>query len=441
MDQLQKQLDELRKRRQEIIQKRNAELEAIKELKVSPEPEIVQDHQKKSKSNDVQLSFARPVKDISFNPVQHAVYTRATQADLMPDPVVVEKKPDVHLSIDDESQTTFDYVVEDNIIAQNDVPTISFGPTSDYEIIWSHSKQVDTRKVPTAIDWSGSTFATALRHFASVGEGIVSIRNAKTPDNATEVRVPSQPTTVKFVPRSTDMFIVGTISGLIFLYDKRAQDTPVAQTQRWNSCHYAQIVSTIFTVQRRFLSIAADGSIYSWDIDSLSSCLSKDPLPNSSAQMVRPTAACLNDLGKVIIGFEDGKVASRSINKEAPLETIATFNGPITGMSFRQSSRGYRSALAVSSLDCNLSVFSGEKKTKEYTSITDAYLGCEWRPAQSPVLATLRSDGRVLIYDITQNDERSVELPAMGCCSAFSAEGNMLCVGCIDSTIHLINCP
>ena len=122
---------------------------------------------------------------------------------------------------------------------------------------------------------NNTTFAVAVRQFSTTGEGIVSVRNAKTPQNSIDLRIPSQPTTVKFVPRTTDLILVGSISGQIYLYDKRSStDSPVAQTQRWNSCHYAQIISTIFTVQRQFLSIAADGTFFTWDLDSLGSCLS-----------------------------------------------------------------------------------------------------------------------------------------------------------------------
>ncbi|KAK8842595.1 hypothetical protein M9Y10_025453 [Tritrichomonas musculus] len=451
MEQLQRQLEELRKRRQEIIQKRNAEFEAIKELAVAPEPTPKKEQIEEKKEKEQHLSIERPIdQDTTLNPVQHALYTRSTQADFLPNPVVVEKKPDVKISIDEQSEKNFEYVSEESIQVSNDQPTLlNFGPTSDYQIIWSSPQ--DNRRFPSSIDWcmNNTTFAVAVRQFSTTGEGIVSVRNAKTPQNSIDLRIPSQPTTVKFVPRTTDLILVGSISGQIYLYDKRSStDSPVAQTQRWNSCHYAQIISTIFTVQRQFLSIAADGTFFTWDLDSLGSCLSKDPLPNSEAQMIRPTCAVINDLNKVVIGFEDGLVASRSINKESQLEEITRSTGPITGLSFRQSSRGFRSALAVSSIDCTLSVFSGEKMTKEIALITGSFVGCEWRPTPlststtvSPVLAALKSDNKVSLYDIAQDDERSFQLPAMGCCTSFSGEGNMLCVGCIDGSYHLVNCP
>lgn len=450
MEQLQRQLEDLRKRRQEIVQKRNAEFEAIKELAVAPEPAPKQDQNAAKKEKEQHLSIERPIdQDTSYSPIQHALYTRSTQADFLPEPVVIEKKPDIKLSIDDQSEKNFEYVFEDTAQVSNEQQTlIEFGQTSDYQCVWSSPQ--DNRRFPTSIDWcmNNLTFAVAVRQFSAAGEGIVSIRNPKSPQNSIDLRIPSQPTTVKFVPRTTDLILVGSLSGQIYLYDKRkSTDSPVAQTQRWNSCHYAQVISTIFTVQRQFLSIAADGSFFTWDLDQLGTPLSKDPLPNSKAEMIRPTCAVLDDLGKVVVGFEDGLVASRSINKESALEEITRRQGPITGLSFRQSSRGFRSALAVSSIDCTLSVFSGEKETKAISLITGSFVGCEWRPSLpsstsvSPVLAALGSDNKVSLYDIAQDDVRSFDLPAMGCCSAFSSDGNMLCVGCIDGSYHLVNCP
>lgn len=454
MDSLQKQLVELKKRRQEIIQKRNAELEAIKELAVAPEPQSKIEQSPMKKSKDKYLSIERPNdQDVDLTPVQHTFYTRSIQADLIAEAPIVEKSSTVHLAIDDNSQNYFDYITDD-VSNQNQDPStiLNFGPTSEYQIVWSSSP--DNRKFPSAIDWcdTSPSFAVAVRNFSLQGEGVVSIHHANSPQNSIELKIPAPPTTVKFIPRTADQVLVGTLSGLLFLYDKRtSNESPVYQTQRWSSCHYSQIISTIFTGNRRFISLDADGSIFTWDLDSFGSCLSKDFLPNSKSQMIRPTCADTNDLGKVIIGFEDGRVAaySHSVNKELELDEICHNSGSITGLSFRQSSRGFRSALAVSSIDCTLSIFSGEKKTKEIQLINESFLDCKWRPSSSqnsltaapPVLCALTSDKKAVLYDIAHDDERSFELPAMGCCTSFSTDGNMLCVGCIDGSYHLINCP
>lgn len=450
MEQLQRQLEELRKQRQEIIQKRNAEYEAIKELTIQPEAQATQAKLKKQ-AQQKHLTLEHRTDEVEVAPTEIAKYTRAVQADTMPERIV-EIKPDYKVEIDENSRTTYDYINEATgsggkaaipFIKQFQQAVSSYAQnlprSSDISIFWSSPAG---HRFPTAIDWTDHSFAVANRKATTIkGEGYVALHDIGNLDKPIEIPVSAQPTTIKFVPRSDDLVIVGGATGLIYLYDSRLPQPLVTQTQRWNACHNAQVISTLFIADRQFMSIGADGSMFHWDIDSLSKPVAKDPLPNSKSQIVNPTAACMNDMGNIVIGFEDGSVITRSTAVGSKVEQLTKQNGSITSLDFRQRTRGHQSVLAVTSLDGTITIWTNNKCVNKFENLTDLYVGCCWRPCPNQYLVTARSDNVVVFSDLDQKYEKKVTLPSMASCLKFSPDGNMLTAGCLDGSIHIITCP
>lgn len=446
MENLILQLEELKKKRQNIIQKRNIECDAIRELTFNPCNESNESKNNNDNEQSKTLCFEN-FTTAEFPPESVVHYTKDIQVDLVEKEEVFVEKPRNKIEIDDSSERVFNLSFSDNTIDESK-PVIPskiddenmFKYTSDYSIFWS--KNQTGRLIPNDVDWSDQWFSVSLKNIGKNNDGFVRLQNLTGLDKEDYVlKLQGQPTTVRFLPHSNDVLVVGSLSGLVFLFDKRVQNTPVAQTQRYNSCHYSQIVSTIFTVQKQFITIAEDGTIFKWDLDSIGSPLAKDSFSNTKSQLIRPTDACLND-NQLYVGFENGTVIQRSLNKDSTIKELHTFDGPITGLSYKQGSKKYQGALAISSLDCSLNIWSNDNIIKTYESNIDSYVDCKWSPSNLPVLAGFRSDSKVIIYDIENSSkETSINVPSIPTCSGFSQDGNILFTGCIDGSYHLIHCP
>ncbi|KAH0788571.1 cytoplasmic dynein 1 intermediate chain isoform X3 [Histomonas meleagridis] len=431
MEKLQKQLEELKKKREEIVKKRNAECDAIKELTISPEPKILGDSTNQDISKK-QFSLEIINEEITVEPKVIPKYTKDIQVDIIPESkpqIEVKEKPIIHIEIEESPTSIVDIAYEET----SEPTQVPIYKSNNYSIFWS--KTLDNRYFPTSIDWSFQQFAVSLRQVPSTKEGLINIHSSFSPDKFQQLKLSCQPTTVKFLPRSSDVLIAGSSSGRIFLFDKRAQGTPIIETPRYNPSHYSQVISTLPTVQNQFISVASDGTIFCWDIDAMTKPIFDDHISN-----IQPTVACISD-SQLFIGLEDGQVLQRSINKGSQSTKILSFDGPITGLSFKHGTKTSRSALAISSMDCSLCIWSNESSVRTFETNGDAFVGCEWVPNANGVIAGMRGDAKVTLYNMNEGEKSSFALPAVPVCEEFSSDGGIFCVGCTDGSYHLIGFP
>ena len=451
MDQdLQKQLEDLRRKHQEVIQKKNAELDAIKELSVAPE--TVQQttiSASQGSSKKVTLSMTEPKETVELRPkeeVKIEKFTKSTQSEQQFDENSLQNEnadnytQNAVIEIDEKSQTSFDYTNDgyENNVADYD----NSSSTSEFTKIWS--EKADSRYCATDCQWRGRELLVTYKTNLKNKSGYILRRDINSLSQATKYECPSQPTSITCVPRSNDTFIVGGNTGLIFLYDTREKANPVAQTQRWNACHTCQIIGQLFVSDRRFISVGADGSIYMWELDNLAAPIKQElHMSQYKSQGSRPTAVASTDIGNLLVGFEDGSVFTKGTKGTKDEERIMKFGGPITGIDFRPGSKGQRSSFVVSSLDGVTEVISNGKTLKKVESLTESYVGCAWQP-QTPrqCFCACRSDGIVSLIDCDQSEnELSYNLESIATCCRFSNDGKHLCVGTIDENVSVLTCP
>jgi hypothetical protein len=194
--------------------------------------------------------------------------------------------------------------------------------------------------------------------------------------------------------------------------------------------------------------------MYSWDIDSFpSSAPSKTRLSLvGSSEASRPSCACANDRGGLVIGFEQGMIATRPVEirreeKQRPviLDVLRRDGGAVTGVSFREASHGWKSTLAVASLDGAVSLWSNDRCVRTIEYLAEAVVGCCWKPGQVPILAICRSDAKIGFFDFEADAETLIEWEAadgkaIATCSEFTADGSIYCVGDTLGVVHLLRC-
>jgi WD40 repeat protein len=233
-----------------------------------------------------------------------------------------------------------------------------------------------------------SHVAVAFRHRQQFSDGKIRVFDAQRPDRPSEFEVIGQPTAVRWLPRSSDRFVVGTAFGDLMLYDTRSG--LVSRTVRKGKCHSAQIVSLLFPASTKLLSVADDSVVMLWDVDSLASPLAKAKLAVTAGAPLPlpPTTACLDDGRALIVGFEDGTVAKRSVeiregeSKRPVMMSVITEktveHGMVTTMAYRPRKHGRKGHLAVGTLDGTLMLWTGEKCDQRIEGLVDGITACAW---------------------------------------------------------------
>ena len=450
MDQdLQKQLEELRRKHQEVIQKKNAELDAIKELSVAPETvqqtTISSNH---GSSKKVTLSMTEPKETVELKPkeeIKIEKFTKSTQSEqIETDPLQNENSENYTqnavIEIDEKSQMAFDYTNEGDDLNFQTYHSLS---SSEFTKIWN--EKAESRYCATDCQWRGRELLVTYKTNLKNRSGYILKRDINSLSSATKYECPSQPTSITCVPRSNDLFVVGGNTGLLFLYDTREKSNPVAQTQRWNACHTCQIIGQVFVSDRRLISVAADGSIYLWELDNLAAPIKQElHMSQYKSQGSRPTAVTSTDIGNLLVGFEDGSIFTKGTKGTKDEERILKYGGPITGIDFRPGFKGQRSSFVVSSLDGVTEVVSNGKTLKKVESLTESFVGCVWQPQTvRQCFCACRSDGLVSLYDVDGENgtELSYNLESIATCCRFSSDGRHLCVGTIDENVSVLTCP
>lgn len=451
---LQKELEELRMRHKEMVDRNKAELEAIKELSVQAEmtnPQIPMSPLKSTKR--VILSMTLPNEMVEFAP-------KETQK---------AKKVEISTQIDNQTpvndtnqlmqglyQSSATIELDENAVAYENIISnetelkvteeFESNNTSEFRKIWSEGSAI--RYVAADCCWKGHEFFVAYKTNLKDKQGFILKRDVNNLTQSVRYECPTQPTCLAMVPHSPDCFIVGGNTGLLYLYDTREKQNPVAQSHRWDECHYSQIVGLLFIKDRILLSIAADGSVYSWNIDALASPIQELHMSKFKTQGARPTCASEYSTGNILIGSEDGSVVSKSQTKKEETE-IEKYDGMITGIDFRQGSKGQRDSYCVTTLGGVAEVrsvnkdSSDNKTMKKIVSLTESYVACCWQPNSRPVFVACRSDGTISLIDAMDdsNADLNVVLDSIATCCKFSNDGKYLFVGTIDSNSHLLICP
>lgn len=446
---LQKQLEELRSRHQEMIDRRMAELEAIKELSVQAEfsnSNIPISPVKQTKK--VLLSMTSPSETVEFAPKDSAQIKKVAISTQIENQIPInddQQKPQSYydqttvLELDQNSVSFENINNTDSEV--NETINIETSNTSEFRKIWSEPAVV--RYVASDCCWKGHEFYVSYKTNLKDKLGFILKRDINNILQSVRYDCPTQPTCIAMVPHSSDCFVVGGNTGLIYLYDTREKQNPVSQSQRWNKCHCSQIVGLIFVKDRNLLSVAADGSVYMWDIDALASPLDTDlHMSRYKLQGARPTCVTYTDIGNILIGSEDGSVISKGKTKNEETK-IQQYDGMITSIDFRPGSKGQRSAYCITTLDGVVEVRSDSKSLKKIVSLTESYVSCCWQPNPRLCFAACRSDGFVTLVDVLEdsNAELNVNLDSIATCCKFSNDGKYLFVGTIDSNSHILSCP
>jgi hypothetical protein len=171
-----------------------------------------------------------------------------------------------------------------------------------------------------------------------------------------------------------------------------------------------------------------------------------------SSYASRPSWACVNDRGGLVIGFEQGMIAIRPVEirpeeKQRPviLDVLRRDGGAVTGVSFRETSHGWKSTLAVASLDGAVSLWSNDRSVRTIEYLAETVVGCCWKPGQVPILAICRSNANIGFFDFEADAETLIEWHAgdgraVATCSEFTADGSIYCVGDTSGDVHLLRC-
>jgi hypothetical protein len=180
-------------------------------------------HSPRSKTQ-VKFSLKDPSEDFEVRPSRVQVYTRASQTDLPPPinskPTVVEIRPPIQIEIDEMS-------------------TIYFEPSNDEfrDGLRQISKDVYPapavrNQKPVDLNWSDYYCVVAFRPPRKAEASLIEIFDVGCPDKPFQFNLSMQASTIQFLPISTDLFLIGTTTGSLILFDRCCGNEPVAETQR-----------------------------------------------------------------------------------------------------------------------------------------------------------------------------------------------------------------
>ena len=442
---LRKHIEELKKKREQIVEERNKEYESIRELSAAPEPEALRNINAKS----AKLSLVRPAEDIELKPTsvqpkaqKVQLYYREVQTDPLPEPtaIVVEKRSPVKIEVDDSPEWQHDFV-ENSLLKTKEKNTLNERIlAADYHTSFWNKSFSGVQQFPVDVAWSGHSVALAMRPLSVDKAGSVYVYDANNLEEATSLQFGGQPTVVTFVPDSSDLVVVGGMTGQLSVYDTRAGAAPIADSKRWIRSHYWQVVSVMFSTRLVFRTIDADGKILGWNMDRLGSRdvkAARDEITVDKVANGKVTAACLNNSGEMIVGFETGLVGRKSVRQGTQLREVRKYRGPITGLDFRDG------RLAVSSLAGQVDIWTKDSCIKTIESLSDSFVDCCWKPAQSPTVAICGCGKDVILHDIESNQETKISIDGVKTCSAFNSEGSVMCLGSViqnEGTFSLIRC-
>jgi WD40 repeat protein len=429
---LARELEELRRQREELVRKRRAEYESINFNPATFEPVPVSAPYGPARRPRLVIEHQRENVEVGLSQIPK--YTRSIQTDIpvvaaAPD-VVAPPRPALKIKRSSLFEHAFD---EDNDRQLGDF----IGSPTRYSVAFSSIGESGV--LPVAVDSSGTNFSLAYRPINGSADGRISLFDGANPDRkSTELQLFGQPSTVQFAPGSSDHILVGHSSGILTFLDRR-QPAPVSPPLRPPDGHFSEILATHFTTDKTFWSIGADVSCMRWDIRNLS----QPSISNLITRSLRLTAACLNERGWFIAGSAAGslfKIANLQCTDICTGSGDSCARSAITAVDISRKSYGM---LAVASLDGSLRVWHDEqsewKVLWETESMEHSVLGCCWHPNRRGVLAAARSDDSILFCDI----EGAVEPCKLGkfpTCIAYDAEGSILCAGTLDGGVSIIRC-
>ena len=458
MEDLQLELEQIRKKRQELTERNTAQKKAIKDLK--PTQTTVSQGPIKTKLD--QNSFE--IFEVPLNEIPK--YSRDTQPDpdffLNSSPSKTGNQNIVELSVCDSAILYDSPEINDKDFFQskNHIEGSNFDSSQDsFNPICVFPKQ--NGHFPTACDFVENEYLISVStNLHNKGHGEIYLgdicSNPKTLSDTQLFNVFSQPSTISFTPNyfSEYTFLAGGQTGLLFLFDKRSGSNSILQSQRWKKCHYSQIISTLFLDSKTVLSISRDGTAFIWDLAKLDN--GPRPLdgnvntPNynvlPTSKPISPTTACLVENG-CIYGFVDGSVRIQPRSQMAQQilnDPIIQRDCSITGLDYYNGGNLYEYALAVSSIDGVAEVWSYDsnklKCTKKIESLAESYVACGWR-GRTYQLGIALSNGVIELHEIKSGKKWETKLDQMASCMKFSSSGKALCVGLINGGVSILSCP
>lgn len=285
---------------------------------------------------------------------------------------------------------------------------------------WSRNRSV------SGFDWSAQYPELLLASYytneqsPSDPDGTLLVWNTKFKNTSPEYIFHCQSPIVSccFAKFHPSLIVGGTYSGQIVLWDMRVnkktpvQRSPLTAAAHTHPVYCAKVVGT--PNAHNLISISTDGKLCSWSLDMLSSPQETMEL-NQQKQSRSVAVTCMSfhpaDYNNFLVGSEEGVVysACRHGSKTGILNSFEGHQGLVTSVDYRpnETQAGYSHLFLTSSIDWTVKLWD----TKEaepihiFESNCDYIYDVKWSPNNPALFATAGGDGRVDIWNLTNDAE------------------------------------
>lgn len=459
MEALRDKLDDLKKKRNEIVNKRKLELESIdKDIGSYDNLRIAKD----GGSREIHLT-THFQENFVINPNERMMNHKKIDVEAQVGPISGSTE-DLNSQAKASEAQNKDHGARVNkieTVSQISVESSKSGTTSlnisgenNFKVLTE--VQFERRGVPMDCSWSKNNLVIAFRVSGKYKRGYILYISFTGDDpkkyEKMEFECTTQPSIVRFVPGSTSKFVVGAATGALYLFDKDAKVNPVAQSHRWEDSHLESIISIMFGLENSMFTVALDGSIWHWDIDRIAKPTTDLSMKDYNNCSCRPTCCVLDDSGNIFIGSQNGKVVVKKTSyAEKEDVKVLEFHSCITGIDFKPGAGRLDKCLCVATLDGEFNIYTirdgSYESVHKIQSLEDSFVNCALQPnsGHAYVLCHTNSASTDKSY-VTYHDPDSpgskarIELSSIALCCGFNKDGSILCVG-TEKLVYIIGCP